>query len=92
MTKRSELLNYPEIPFTISPSELYKKYLESRIWRCKESPSKAHYWVINNGRMICKYCNESRRVVTRAYDPSKTNSQLFTKGTHRINRRQAGVL
>ena len=39
-----------------------KEYLESGNWKCSKSPSKAHYWLISDGDMKCKYCSEVRDV------------------------------
>lgn len=62
MTKESVTKDYPEIPFTISPESLYKDYVKSKSWKCKQSPSGAHYWIVKEWNMKCKYCNSHKRI------------------------------
>ena len=36
-------------------------YIKSGLWRCSESPTGAHYWIITD-KMRCKYCDEERQL------------------------------
>lgn len=38
----------------------YSEYLTSELWKCSQSPTGAHYWLIVNQGMTCKYCSEIR--------------------------------
>ena len=40
-------------------------YIESGIWKCSQSPTKAHHWVGNNIEMECKYCHQKQKVEFR---------------------------
>ena len=39
-----------------------KEYVYSGNWKCDKSPSGAHYWIVSKDHMVCKYCNDNRRV------------------------------
>jgi len=43
-----------------------KEYLESGSWKCSDSPTGAHYWIITRIKtgkiMICKHCKGVRRL------------------------------
>jgi len=43
-----------------------KKYLESGSWKCSDSPTGAHHWIIKRIKtgkiMICKYCKNLQRL------------------------------
>ena len=43
-----------------------KQYMESGSWRCSDSPTGTHHWIITRvktGEIItCKYCKETRRL------------------------------
>jgi len=43
-------------------SIVYNRYLKSGVWQCPQSPSGAHHWIINDGRMRCKHCQQERVV------------------------------
>jgi hypothetical protein len=38
----------------------YSEYLANGQWKCRKSPTGAHYWIIVNQGMICRYCSEHR--------------------------------
>ena len=38
----------------------YSEYLANGQWKCRKSPTGAHYWLIVNQGMTCKYCSEHR--------------------------------
>jgi hypothetical protein len=42
--------------------QTYAEYLKEDSWRCSNSPTGAHYWLIDKGQMVCKYCSEARPV------------------------------
>jgi len=33
----------------------YAEYLRGNSWRCSNSPTGAHYWIVGN-QIVCKYC------------------------------------
>jgi hypothetical protein len=33
----------------------YDEYLRGNSWRCSNSPTGAHYWIVGN-QIVCKYC------------------------------------
>jgi hypothetical protein len=39
-----------------------REYIESGRWKCDKSPSGAHYWLIHQQQMTCKYCNSYKEV------------------------------
>ncbi len=41
-----------------------KEYFDSLRWKCDMSPSGAHYWIIKDEQMTCKYCRKSRQIAT----------------------------
>ncbi len=38
------------------------EYLTNELWKCSQSPTGAHYWLIINQGMTCKYCSEIRHL------------------------------
>jgi hypothetical protein len=40
-----------------------KEYIDSGRWKCDESPSGAHHWIIIHDQMTCKHCAENRKVL-----------------------------
>jgi hypothetical protein len=38
----------------------YSEYLANGQWKCRKSPTGAHYWLIVNQCMTCRYCSEHR--------------------------------
>jgi len=49
-----------------------KKYVDSGIWKCDQSPNGAHYWIIKGEQHQCKYCKETKHV--------DFNNQLWSYG------------
>ena len=43
----------------------WKSYVNSDIWKCTQSPSKAHHWVGNGAQIQCKYCHNKQVVEYR---------------------------
>lgn len=39
----------------------YKDYIESGCWKCPNSPTGAHHWVLHDIFWVCKYCGDVRR-------------------------------
>jgi hypothetical protein len=37
-----------------------RNYKDSGAWKCKKSPTKAHFWTGDNVSITCKYCGEER--------------------------------
>ena len=59
---RSKIENSGLIPFTVSPDADYAEYLKNKHWKCRDSPSGAHYWIIDDNYMVCKYCGKINKV------------------------------
>ncbi len=36
-------------------------YIESKMWKCDESPTGAHYWLLND-HMFCIHCKETKEI------------------------------
>ena len=51
-----------------------KEYLDSDRWKCKESPNGAHYWIIRNYEMTCKYCRGVKLIAQTGYGLPKPES------------------
>ena len=71
----------------ISP---YDNYLESGVWKCPDSPTKAHYWIVGATKMQCKYCHSEKGIEKTAFrfamprltfgsKRAKTNPELQSK-------------
>jgi len=47
-------------------ARLDKEYLDGGTWKCVDSPTGAHHWIITNTKhgkdMKCKYCPEIRHL------------------------------
>ena len=44
---------------------LYEQYIRGGSWRCKESPTGAHYWIIDTkSKGVCKHCKMVRQFVS----------------------------
>jgi hypothetical protein len=41
-----------------------REYIESNRWKCNQSPSGAHYWIIRSQEMTCKYCHYCKPLYT----------------------------
>ncbi len=41
----------------------HNEYIESDRWKCNESPTKAHHWIISGKGIVCKYCSETKEPV-----------------------------
>jgi hypothetical protein len=37
-----------------------KEFISSGRWKCEQSPSGAHHWIIISYEMTCKYCNNRK--------------------------------
>jgi hypothetical protein len=48
-----------------------QEFIASERWKCNQSPSGAHHWIIDYLRMTCKYCNSSKPVNTNSFGWSK---------------------
>ena len=48
------------------------QYLAEGQWRCSQSPTEAHYWVVVSQGMTCKYCSESRDLPLKIVIPPIT--------------------
>ncbi len=54
----------------------YNEYIASDVWKCKDSPSGAHYWVqmveteklAGEGYFCCKYCHDVRKFPLTFHD------------------------
>ena len=42
------------------------EYAKSGRWKCKDSSSGAHYWIVSGNEMKCKYCSQVRQVDYRS--------------------------
>ena len=50
----------------------YENYLNSDVWKCKKSPTGAHYWIVGADKMRCQYCKKTKPVTYRTiYDEIK---------------------
>ncbi len=38
----------------------YPEYLANGEWKCRKSPTGAHYWLIVNEGMTCRYCSKHK--------------------------------
>ena len=40
----------------------YRKYVESKMWQCEDSPTGAHHWIetSEHGTFKCKWCGRDR--------------------------------
>jgi hypothetical protein len=43
-----------------------QEFLSSERWKCSQSPSGAHHWIIHSIEMTCKYCKASKPVSPRS--------------------------
>ncbi|GEM_PF-5141832 len=34
----------------------YAAYLKGGTWKCDDSPTKAHHWIVGRRETVCKYC------------------------------------
>jgi hypothetical protein len=41
----------------IVPSRSYEEYKKSGVWKCKDSPTGAHHWIISDHIWRCIYCD-----------------------------------
>jgi hypothetical protein len=57
-------------------STIYTNYYNSESWKCKNSPTGAHFWILGpikykNGMVVdtekCKYCPETKTLVRKEY-------------------------
>ena len=37
-----------------------REYIESGAWKCSQSPTGSHHWVVKGRKMECKYCKKVR--------------------------------
>jgi hypothetical protein len=37
-----------------------REFIHSDRWRCEKSPGGAHYWIVHNFEMTCRYCNSRK--------------------------------
>ena len=66
-------------------SHLDKKYVESGIWKCSDSPTGAHHWVYTSDSWVCRYC----KGVKRTFD-SRDRSQKQREQVNNIKERGNG--
>jgi hypothetical protein len=52
-----------------------REYIESNRWKCNQSPSGAHHWIISGQRMTCKYCSCDKQLNTTASGSPKTETK-----------------
>lgn len=46
-------------------------YKNSEVWKCLQSPTGAHHWVIDGKLQHCQYCNVTKEIATFRYDTVK---------------------
>ncbi|MDD5704151.1 MAG: hypothetical protein PHU23_19125 [Dehalococcoidales bacterium] len=45
-----------------------KEYIDSGSWKCSQSPSGAHHWIIEHNQMTCKHCQNIRQLTNTAFN------------------------
>ena len=54
-------------PWPIDYRKVNQEYIESDRWKCNESPTRAHHWIILNKIGHCKYCGLHKNYDTLEY-------------------------
>ncbi len=55
-----------------------KEFITSDRWKCDKSPGGAHYWMIHQYQMTCRYCNQSKQVNTAQFGWTKPEAKPGT--------------
>jgi len=54
----------------------YDEYKESGSWKCQESPTGAHHWIIKDKKAKCDYCSEIRKLDEKGQIVVNDNQEL----------------
>jgi hypothetical protein len=52
-----------------------QEFMASDRWKCGKSASGAHYWIIQNHQMTCKYCEYCKQVDANRYGWTKSETK-----------------
>jgi hypothetical protein len=56
-----------------------REFIASDRWKCGKSPGGAHYWMIQNYLMTCRYCNNSKEIKKDSVGWTKTEVKTVVK-------------
>jgi hypothetical protein len=52
-----------------------QEFMASNRWKCSQSPCGAHYWIVCNSQMTCKYCESIRPMDSKRYGWTKPDEK-----------------